>query len=152
MRHTRSTLGIRMTPILQDITILFGLCINGHIVIFDKVHNQVTLRESVFRLTLFYTKLKEGTCILNDLEEIFSTPPDVVVHEVLYNYVELLFEYVKYLFRLQISLFIKSLCKYTRVYTLHIFNNVLHIDFTRRCVPFIYLFFLKDLIMIPIYS
>jgi hypothetical protein len=56
-----------MTPTLQDIALLLGLFIDGQVVIFTSVRNQITLCEHVFRLTPPPFELKGVPYVLNGL-------------------------------------------------------------------------------------
>lgn len=71
-----------MTPILQDIIVLFGLLIDGHAITSNGMCNLVTLCEHVFRVTPLPTELKEGRICLKWFDEIFVTPLDDVDDEV----------------------------------------------------------------------
>jgi len=75
-----------MTPTLQDIALLLGLFIDGQVVTFTSVCNQITLCDHVFRLAPPPFELKRGSIRLKWIENIFTTPLDDANDKVLRMY------------------------------------------------------------------
>ena len=75
-----------MTPTLQDIALLLGLFIDGQVVIFTSVRNQITLCEHVFRLTPPSFELKRVSIRFKWIENIFTKPLNDANDKVLQMY------------------------------------------------------------------
>ena len=61
-----------MKPILQDVTVQLGICINGYAVTSGGVCNRVAICECAFILTPFSNELKGASYVLNGLRRYFS--------------------------------------------------------------------------------